>query len=62
MPLLDHDECDPGLVVFFQLDTSLADGQQLVVQNLRQRKNMAVDCFVFRVSCHLKTDPLTSTV
>lgn len=62
MPLLDHDESDSWLVVFFQLDTSLADGQQLVVENLRGRKNMAVDCFVFRVSCHLKIDPLISTV
>lgn len=57
MPLLDHDECDPGLVVFFQLDTSLADGQQLVVENLRGRRSTAVDWFVLGSPATLRQSP-----
>lgn len=31
---LHHDVSDPGLVVLLQLDASVTDGQQLVVQDL----------------------------
>lgn len=34
VPLLHHNKCNPWLVVLFQLDTGLADGQQLVVKDL----------------------------
>jgi hypothetical protein len=34
VPLLHHDECDPWLVILLQLDAGLADGQQLVMENL----------------------------
>lgn len=32
--LLHYDECDPWLIVLLQLDTSLSDGQQLMMEDL----------------------------
>jgi hypothetical protein len=37
MPLLNDDEGDAGLVVRLQLDASLADGRQLVLQHLQTK-------------------------
>lgn len=59
VPLLHHDECDPWLVVLLQLNASLTDGKQLMVQDLQEgvgeRTSVSALCLSY-----LKTN--TSTV
>lgn len=55
VPLLHHDEGDPGLVVFFQLDAGLTDGQQLVVENLGARMGKR-SCL--KMAVHVSNGPM----
>lgn len=36
MALLHHDICDSWLIVFLQFNAGVSDGQELVVENLRE--------------------------